>query len=369
MKVFKNYFKILKDHWFAVGLYTIIFIVVLSFSTKSSKTSEVYDTVKVGIYVKDESNSDISKALYDYLDKTSNIVEIEDDLVEDKLFYQFVSASVVIPKNFEEDKEIIFKSAPKDVYATAVKEGINNFIGQIASYEKAGFSEKEAISYSKKDLEKKTEVSLKNKKTRSIDKNTRFYFNFFTYSILAQIILIVSTITLIYKDKNIYNRNAISPIPRIKQNIEIYLGHVVAGLASWFIYMILYMILIKKGPSTEYVRLIMINSLIFTLTTVAMAIFISRITKSENEMTAIMNIVSLGSSFLSGAFVPQELLGPTALKVGKLLPSYYYVTNNNLLISGGNFSEYKTNILIMFGFTAIFIVISLFLKENLKKII
>lgn len=369
MQVFKNYFKILKDHWFSIGLYSFIFIGVLLFSTQTDKTSEVYDSVIVGISVKDEDNSELSKALYSYLDDTCNVVEIEDDLIDDKLFYQYISASVTIPNDFQNTKEIIFKSAPKDVYGMSIKEKINSYLSQVSSYEKVGFSQTEAIEFTKKDLAKRVDVSLRNKKTHSVDKKSRFYFNFYNYSIMAQLILIVSTLTLTYKDEDIFKRNAIAPISKNRQSLELYLGHIVAGLAFWSIYMILYMVLNKKGPGTYYVRLMMVNSLIFTLTTVAMAIFIAKLTKTGQEMSAIMNIVSLGSSFLSGAFVPQDLLGPLAKTVGKILPSYYYVSNNNLLAAGGNIGLYRTNILVMLGFALGFIVLALSIKENLKKTI
>ena len=369
MQVFKNYFKILKDHWFSVGLYSFIFIGVLLISTQTDRTSEVYDSVNVGITVKDEAETELSKGLYSYLDANANIVQIDDEFVDDRLFYQTVSAALTIPKDFEENRQVIFKSAPKDMYGLSIKEKISSYLSQVSSYETACFSEKESIEFTKKYLKKKADVSLKDKTTHSVDKKSRFYFNFYNYSIIAQIVLIVSTLTLTYKDEDIYKRNAISPIRRTRQNLELYLGHIVAGLAAWLIYMILYMVLNNKGPATNYVRLMMINSLIFTLTTVAMAIYISKLTKSGNSMAAIMNIVSLGSSFLSGAFVPQEFLGDTALKLGKLLPSYYYVTNNNLLAAGGSLEIYKTNMLIMLAFAFAFIVLSLIFKENLKKTI
>lgn len=40
---------------------------------------------------------------------------------------------------------------------------------------------------------------------------------------------------------------------------------------------------------------------------------------------AIVNTVSLGSSFLCGVFVQQELLGETVPSIARFLPAYWYV--------------------------------------------
>lgn len=366
MQVFKNYFKILKDHRFSIGLYAIIFVFVLLFTTRSNKTAD-YKSVKVGIHVKDEAQTDLSKALYDYLDETSNIVEIPDEDIEDKLFYQYIGASITIPKDFEENKEVIFKSAPENALAFQVKTNINSYLSQIDAYEKAGFSQKEAIAYTKDDLGKSVEISKALKDRKNVDRNSRFYFNFYTYSILAQIILVVSIVSLTYKNKNIYKRNMVSPLSPKKINLQLSLGHFITGLVFFFIYMVVYLVIYKKTLSLSYVRLLMLNSLVFTISTVAMAIFLSSWTKKGEVMTAVMNVVSLGTSFLSGAFVPRDYLGPTALKLGKILPASYYIINNDLIVEGGGMDLIEKNILIMLIFTLAFLILSNLVKGSLKE--
>ena len=62
--------------------------------------------------------------------------------------------------------------------------------------------------------------------------------------------------------------------------------------------------------------------------------------------------------------VPQEFLGETALKIGKIFPSYYYIQNNDVLASNPSFDAIKTNLLIMLGFAALFIVVTVVAKPK-----
>lgn len=80
MRVFKNYFKIAMAHKFAIILYTLIFLAILSFSTKSDK-NDFYTNVRPNIYLRDEAKTGLSKGLYNYLDKKAVIKEMDESLV------------------------------------------------------------------------------------------------------------------------------------------------------------------------------------------------------------------------------------------------------------------------------------------------
>ena len=364
MRVFKNYFKIVKGHKFAIILYTLIFLSIISFSTKSGSDNNLYTNVRPNIYIKDEANTDLSKALYDYLEKKTVVKDMDYDLVEDKLFYQMISAALVIPKDFDQSRQVNFKGAPDDMYGLTVKEHINQYLNQVNSYELAGFDTKDAIKFSNEDLEKVIDVGIKSENNLGNEDNSIFYFNFINYLILAQVLLIVSTIVSVYKKKTIAMRNAASPMPKHKQNLELILGHVLTGLIVWTLYIFLFVILYKYDFSLAHTNLMMVNSLFFTVSVVTMAVFISSLISNENTISGIMQVVSLGSSFLCGAFVPQALLSKTALTLGKIFPSYYYIKNNEMLLENPSFATILPNIGIMLAFSIAFVLISMVMKTK-----
>lgn len=366
MRVFKNYFKIVKGHKLAILLYTIIFLSIISFSTKSGNNNNFYTNVRPNIYIKDEANSDLSKGLYNYLDKKAVIKEMDESAVEDKLFYQMISATLVIPKDFDKTRKIDFKGAPDDMYGMAIKEHINQYLNQVNTYELAGFELKDAIKYSDEDLKKVIDVGIKRGLDLGKEDNSIFYFNFINYLILAQVLLIVSTIVSVYRKKSLAMRNAASPMPKAKMNLELILGHIITGFVVWALYILLFVILYEYDFSLSHTNLMMVNSLFFTISVVTMAVFISSLISNENTISGIMQVVSLGSSFLCGAFVPQALLSKTALTLGKIFPSYYYIQNNEMLLENPSFGTILPNIGIMLAFSLAFIIISSLMKTKVN---
>lgn len=365
MRVFKNYFKIAMAHKVSIILYTLIFLAILSFSTKSDK-NDFYTDVRPNIYLKDEAKTDLSEGLYDYLDNKAVIKKMDESLVEDKLFYQIISASLVIPKDFDQTRKVNFKQAPDDMYGMAVKEHVNQYLSQVDAYEKVGFDTNEAINFTNKDLAKQVDVKIKSKIDIAGEDDSVFYFNFINYLILAQVLLIVSTIVSVYKKKSLAMRNAVSPMPRARMNLELILGHISTGLIVWALYILLFVILYKYDFSAAHINLMVVNSLIFTISVVTMAVFISSLISNENTISGVMQVVSLGSSFLCGAFVPQALLSKTALTLGKIFPSYYYIKNNEMVLENPSLSTILPNIGIMLAFSLVFILISMGMKTKVN---
>ena len=80
-----------------------------------------------------------------------------------------------------------------------------------------------------------------------------------------------------------------------------------------------------------------INSLIFTITALSLSFFIGNIA-TKNSVYAICNCVALGSCFLGGAFVPQEMLSSAVVKLSMINPVYWYVHVNDTISSMSKFN-------------------------------
>lgn len=124
---------------------------------------------------------------------------------------------------------------------------------------------------------------------------------------------------------------------------------------------------------TVHGLLFAINSLIFSMCTLTIAFLIANAIKNKEAINGIVNVVALGSSFLSGTFVPTEYLPDGVLKIARILPSYYYIDNNNLIKNLEKF-DFKNlyplimNTVIIIAFALIFMAITNFLsKKNRKK--
>ncbi len=92
----------------------------------------------------------------------------------------------------------------------------------------------------------------------------------------------------------------------------------------------------------------------------------------EGGLYCTSNIISLGLSFISGAFVPQFLLSEGVLTLARFTPTYWFVKANNTIAEATVSGEVLKNILgyigIEFLFTLAFFVLSLAIaKSNRRK--
>ena len=369
MIVFRNYFKIVSGDLKAIILYALIFILIVVFSNKSSSDSSNYVKARADIYIEDLDNSDLSRAFVGHLGRENNILDLEGKNIDDNLFYQIITVYIKIPKDFENTRQVEIKTSPLESYSTYVRGSINLFLDQIETYEKSGCDTKDAIKHTEEDFNRKVEVSLENNSRSSLGQNVLNYFNFLSYAILNQIILVVSLISLTYKEKSIANRNAVAPISKFRENLETLLGNIVFAIISWAIYILLFIVLNGRSAIDESFKLFLINSLAFVLVTVSLAVFISNVVNKGGVVTAVMNVFSLGSSFLAGVFVPQSLLSHKALTIGKIFPSFYYVANNELIFYNFDKDIYFKNILILIGFGFILSILNLVIDRiKLRKL-
>jgi len=51
--------------------------------------------------------------------------------------------------------------------------------------------------------------------------------------------------------------------------------------------------------------------------------------KSHNAIPAVNNVVTLGLCFISGVFVPMELIADSVLRIASFTPTYWFVKANN----------------------------------------
>ncbi|MCI8445079.1 MAG: ABC transporter permease, partial [Bacilli bacterium] len=73
------------------------------------------------------------------------------------------------------------------------------------------------------------------------------------------------------------------------------------------------------------------------------------------------------------AFVPQELLSETVLNIAHILPSYWFVKNNNAIVllsdfKGSSLQPIVISMMIMMGFVILFFgLANIISKQKLKK--
>lgn len=369
MTIFNNYFKIVKQHKFSMLIYVVLFSAMsILFTSFESPAQQVYSSHKADITIVNEDNSEYSQRISDYLSEVTTVKEISADHLDDALFNQEIDSIVTLPAGFKSHWMVEVRSRPDDLSTILVNQNLNAFISTFNLYLSRDYSMNEAYQMAKEDMSQSVSVEIvENPQGGVVDEPVLSYFNFLNYILLAQMILIVALIMKTYKKQLIKFRHHVSSLRPSSLNGQLTLGHMTIGVGIWLIYMIVFLVLFRDRLDNPAVFLMILNSFVFMISTIALAVLIGTAIVNENSISVVTNVYALGVSFISGAFVPVDLLPDFTLKLSQVTPSYYYIQNNHRLMENAIVGTMLPNVLIMLGFTVLFIVITMIVNNARKK--
>ncbi len=385
MQVFKVFFKIIKKNFGELSVYMMIFLilaVVLSSVNTGNQYTEFAQTKSKIAFVNYDENSVLAKGLRDYLDENAIIVDLKDDskTLQDALFYRDIEYIVKIPKGFSEKfyngekAKIEITKVPDSISGVYMDNMIEKYLNTARIYvnNMKNISDDKLISYIQKDLSKAAKVNLSSANTVK-GNNFSYYYNYSAYSLSAILILGVCSVMLVFNKLDLKRRNLCSPIKNRSINLQLVFGNLVFALGAWLIVVMVSAMLYKKDMFTISGMLMVLNSFIFTIATLSISFLISNIVKSRPAMSAAANVVALGSSFISGVFVPQSLLGDKVLTIASFTPTYWYVKANNIISSLTQYDTQTlkpvfTNMLIVFTFAVAVLAIALVIMKQRKTV-
>lgn len=381
MTVFKTFLKVLNKCKLPIIMYTVFLIFFGGFNMQTSEnnTNFVAEKPDVLIINKDEEKG-ITKNFVDYIKNNSNIINIENDeeKINDALFYRDVNYIIYIPENYRE--EFLKGNNPKieikstgDYSASYAEMLLSRYIKIANIYVKNIESEEELINKINDTLSKETKIEVSSKLDTDNLSKACFYYNFANYSILAGLVYVICLILSSFKKENIQKRTIISSMNYKKINRKLLLSSSLVAIGLWLSYVVLSFILVGDIMFTTHGMMYIVNSFIFSICALTIAFLIGNLITNKNAINGIINVVALGSSFLCGAFVPMEWLPDLVLKIAHILPSYYYISTNEMLkqLEVINFDTMKpviTNMGIIVIFTATFIIITNVVSRKKRKI-
>ena len=254
MTVFKTFLKILNKNKFVVLLYTIILLIFGVFNMTTSENNTNFIAVKPDILIinKDEEIG-LTKNLVDYIKDNSNIINIklEDDSINDALFYRDVNYIIYIPENYRqtvlngEKPEIQIKSTG-DYQSSYAEMLLSRYIKIQNIYSNEIKNEAELIEKINNSLENETQIEVTSKlDTNSLSKAS-FYYNFASYSILAGAIYVICLILSSFNEKSIRKRTIISSMNYKKHNRILLFSNGLFATFLWLFYVLISFIIVGE---------------------------------------------------------------------------------------------------------------------------
>lgn len=321
-----------------------------------------------------EDNSLLIDGFREALGQIVNFVELDETQLQDALYFREVTYIVRVPAGFTEefmkgaDVKIDKSTVPNSVSNTYIDLFINQYFNTARLYIKNidGISQELLVQYLKEDLSKTSNAEVKSTTGKKVTYPTysNNYFNFFAYTLISVIILGMSMLMIVFNDRNLKMRNSCAPVIPGSINLQFILANLFFTFASWAILVVMSFIFNYKNSLNAYTVYFIISSFIYSFCCASISFLIGNLIKSQNAVYAVCNTIGLGSSFISGVFVPQELLSGSILKIASFTPAYWYVKANNAIAKLTQF-DYRhlqpifSDLMIVAGFGLAFFAVAL----------
>jgi ABC-2 type transport system permease protein len=384
MQVFNLYLKIIKKNIPTMLIYVIVFLIVsLIISSSMSKEQQevsLFVQRKTNMAFISEEESLLIDGLKEELEKIANFIDLpgEKEALQDALYFRTVSYILQVPKGFTESfmkgeyVELEKMTIPDSTSNIYIDISIENYFNTAKLYiqQIENISQESLVQQLKKDFSVGASVELKTQGNRQGDTvYSHYFFNYMAYSLLSILILGMSTIMLIFYKDDLRKRNLCSPISVNSINLQFILANLLFTVFAWLIMVIFCLLYNLENSFNLNTVYFILNSLIFAFCGASISFLVGNLVKNANTIPAVSTVATLGLCFISGVFVPTELLGSTVLKIANFTPTYWYVNANNkiakmTLFSFSNMQPVFFSMLIQLLFTLAFFTIALVISKK-----
>ena len=377
MTIFKTYWKIVKKNIGIIILYTVMLLVFGTMNLKANKNSFEFISSKPDIIIVNNSSGIITDNLISYLKTNANVKNItnEND-IDDAVFFRDANYVIYIPKDFENKiengKEFNIDIKTNNSYDSYIaSELLNRYLDVFSKYMNLYNDKILAIQKLDNTLNKKADVVIENK--TNLNSKTSLFYNFSSYSIMAIVIYIICLVLSSFNDEKISKRTNVSGMNYKTFNNYLYISSFTFTFIIFIVYLILSFLILKSNILNINGILYSLNMFIFFIVSFTMAILISNLVKSKGAISGVVNVISLGSAFLCGAFIPVKYMPSFALKIAHIFPTFYFIDNNEYIASIQNFDKVSyefvlKNFIIMIVFIIFFLILNTLVTRFKRKV-
>ena len=377
MTVFKTYWKIVKKNIGIIILYTVMLLVFGTMNLKANKNSFEFISSKPDIIIVNNSSGIITDNLISYLKTNANVKNITDENdIDDAVFFRDANYVIYIPKEFENKiqngKEFNIDIKTNNSYDSYIaSELLNRYLDVFSKYMNLYNDKILAIQKLDNTLNKKASVVIESK--TNLNSKTSLFYNFSSYSIMAIVIYIICLVLSSFNDEKISKRTNVSGMNYKTFNNYLYISSFTFTFIIFIVYLILSFLILKSSILNINGILYSLNMFIFFIVSFTIAILISNLVKSKGAISGVVNVISLGSAFLCGAFIPVKYMPSFALKIAHIFPTFYFIDNNEYIASIQNFDKASydfvlKNFIIMTVFIIFFLILNTLVTRLKRKV-
>lgn len=372
MQVFKVYFKVIRSNRGQLIMYVMIFLlmtfIVSAFYSNMAMpqtTSFSASKPKVAIINEDEI-SPLLAGFTEHFSEHASLENIGGDALADALFFHSVEYAVKIPKGFTQafmsgdDAILETTGTPDSTSAVFLQTLVDRYFATASLYVKygKGNDQVELVRLVRNDLSLAANVQVASTApVRPTEGQYLFVFNYMSYTLFAVLILGVTTFMLSFNELDLKRRNLCAPLPSTSMNLQMFLANMVFGVVCWALMSGMGVVIYFKDMISLNGLWLCLNAFVFMIACLGISFLLGTLIKKRNAQAPLQNTLTLAFSFLSGAFVPQFMLGKTVLTIASFTPTYWFIKSNHVIAALSDFSLESIapvlfNMLIVLGFGA-----------------
>ena len=355
MTVFRGFLTITKRNLLMVIMYLAIFLTIgtLASSTHNNTSGTGFHAKELTVGVVDHDGSVLSKGLSKYLSQYHTVRQMPDDTakLQDALFNRNVYYIVTIPEDFKasclrKNQALPVSKIPGSTDGYYIDQQINTYLNQARVLTDSGYSDKEAATYILKHADSSSHVVMLKSASSEKAPVYSYMYQYLPYVLISILCYVMGLIMIAFHQPDLQKRILCSAVSSRSQNLQLALGYLVVGVSVWllttWISAVLYLKTFLQSANMPYYIL---NSLALLLVGLALSFLLGTFITKEEILTALVNVITLGMSFLCGVFVPLDIMGKGVKTVAHFLPVYWYEISNNLLSNSAVLSQAQKQIL------------------------
>lgn len=346
MQAFKAALRVVMSH----PVYLLVYVGFLSlmgvFITSSINMGidgTEYTASKAPFAVVDRDSSPLSESLTAFLSEQGEAVEVVDDsfALQDAVATGQARYLLIVPEGYGEDFMEAARSGAEEptlesvfsygtIASTLVDEQVNQYLGLVRA---AAALEPDASTTSV--LARADEAAVKTAEVETVQTPNAatpadqfaFYLQWGTYTMTAAIIVCVGLLMSAFNRTDLYRRNLISPVSSLRLGIQKAGASLLVTLTVWAITCGIGLAAFGSslaGVPPAAVALALGCAFVFALVPLTIGFLLGQLGASETMANAVGNISGMVMSFLGGAWISIELMGPEVQMLSRFVPTSWY---------------------------------------------
>ncbi|MFL2129687.1 ABC transporter permease [Ruoffia sp. FAM 26255] len=374
MTIYKMIIHIFSTYWKELIIYFLIFLgfVFVAIGQPEAGENQEFSSVTLDIAVVNHSDDQLSEHLVDYLSASHEVEMLSDVTIEDvenEVFSGTYQGMLYIPQDFEElvingqagQVELLLNE--RDMSSAQLNTEVDNYLRLANARVASGVSDtSELTNQLDSTLNETAEVEM----VGGLD-NQNILLAYTTgialvgYFVLQIILGTVGMAMSEIKSDKIQDRINLSGISNLKYNTQVVLGQITYGGLILLVTISVLWFYIPSSIPIDYVRVI-ISLTLFILTALSMAFLMTSITNNRNIINGLTTVISLGLAFLSGLFIPYEIMGTAIQRIAHFSPLFYF--RQSVMKDINSYSDLLTEWGLLLAFAVVFTLLGVAISQQ-----